>query len=162
MSPVPSPPLLSAELIAFIESGLSVLVGTRDANLMPETVRGVGVVPRADGRSVRIYIPAANGARTLDNLRDNGHVALTMSRPSTHETVQLKGTVTSVTDAGDHDRALVDRYLATFAEVLSYCGMAQNLTRRLCNWPAAVIDMHVTDVFQQTPGPGAGERLAGP
>lgn len=155
------PPLPTA-LRNFIQHGLSILIGTRGPDLMPETVRGVGVELWPDARGLKLFVPVANGARTLANLRDNQRIAITLSRPLTHETVQLKGTVTHMRDADASERAFTDAYVVAVSGVLAYCGLPPHVTRRMTSWPATVLDVVIEDVFLQTPGPGAGERLTTP
>lgn len=153
---------LSAGLSAFIESGLSMLIGTRGPDLTPESLRGVGIAVTKDGRGLTVFVPLRGGTRTLANLGDNGRIAVTLSRPTTHETIQIKGVVARIEDATEDDRASLDRYLEAFSRILTPCGMPATVTRRLVNWPAVAVTVAIEDVFVQTPGPRAGTRLAGP
>lgn len=151
---------LAPDLVTFMESGLSLMIGTRGPDYMPETVRGVGIRVWPDRLGVTVFVPAANGARTVANLRDNGRIAITESLPQTHETLQLKGTVTGIRDAAEPERDLVDAYLAAFSDVVGYCGMSKNITLRLVNWPAVAIDVAITELYTQTPGPDAGQPMS--
>ncbi len=38
--------------------------------------------------------------------------------------------------------------------------MPRAIARRMIWWPSVAIEIEVADVFVQTPGPGAGARLA--
>lgn len=151
---------LPSELIAFIESGLSTLVGTRSADLMPESVRGLGAKGWADRRGLSVYVPAENGRRTIENLRNNGRVAITFSRPLTHVTIQVKGEVVGIREGTAADRGAVEIYRRLFGAHLAECGLSLHVSQRMRIWPLVVIDVAVHEVFGQTPGPGAGDRLA--
>ncbi|UJR86559.1 pyridoxamine 5'-phosphate oxidase family protein [Sandaracinus amylolyticus] len=151
--------MLSAELVDVLESGPSMLIATRDAQRMPECTRAVGVVVRGSAR-ITIYVPRSVGARAVANLATEPRIALTFSRPHDHRTYQLKGTTTAVRDAGDDERAIVEAYRASFAVALDVVGIPRRVTMRVATWPAVAIDLDVTDVFDQTPGPAAGARLS--
>ena len=48
---------------------------------------------------------------------------------------------------------------AAFAEVLYITGIPRATTLRLNVWPSIALTFGVTDIFTQTPGPNAGERM---
>ena len=150
---------LSPKLVEFFESGVSVLVATRDAQLRPVCARAMGASVRRDGRVVTIFIPNPVASRTVENVRDNGAIAVTFVRPLTHEGVQIKGTCTSIRESDEDARELQERYRAAYAEQLRAVGIPRQVTSRLVCWPSVAIDLEVRDVFVQTPGPGAGRRL---
>lgn len=153
--------LVSADLVEFIESGVSTLVATRDASLFPEGLRALGTRGEADTGHVTVFVPDATGARTLANVRDNGRIAVCFARICDHYTLQLKGRVVGVAPATDEDRELIDRYRGALGAALAFVGMPQRLTYRLAHWPAHGVRFRVESIFTQTPGPGAGEPLLG-
>jgi hypothetical protein len=57
------------------------------------------------------------------------------------------------------DHGLVKRYRAAFGQLLEEVGVPREVSGRMSGWPAHAIDVQVVDVFEQTPGPGAGERV---
>jgi len=152
---------LSPDLAEFVESGVSIQVGTRDSTLFPEAVRALGARSERGEGEVTVFVPEATGERTLCNVRDNGRIAVCFSRIDDHRTIQLKGLVLSADAAGEADRALVERYRGALAASLAFVGMPPRLTYRLSHWPAWAIRFAVESVFVQTPGPGAGDALPG-
>lgn len=150
---------LSEELAEFIESGVSMLVATRDAALRPHVLRAVGAVVGRDRTSLTVYLNREVAQRALANLRDNGKIALTTSRPYDHRGVQIKGSMLGVRDGTEHDRAPQERYLAGFVEALYIVGLPRALMRQLRIFPSVAVTFAVEDIFVQTPGPGAGRRL---
>ena len=82
---------LSADLKAFIERGASVMVGTRDAELVPELVRAWGTRISADRTRLSVCVATAAGARTIGNLRDNSRLAVTFALPADSHAIQLWG-----------------------------------------------------------------------
>ncbi|MGZ3418640.1 MAG: pyridoxamine 5'-phosphate oxidase family protein [Polyangiales bacterium] len=151
---------LPEELVDFVEGGVSLLVGTRDESLLPEAVRAVGATVSTDRTRVTLLFNEAVSARTLANIEAGSAVAVTFSRPIDHRTVQLKGPVASVRAGTDADRVVAERYLSAFTEALYLVGMSRALVRRVRVWPAVAVEVAIAELFQQTPGPTAGERLA--
>jgi hypothetical protein len=145
--------------VGFFESGISVLVGTRDARLVPDAVRAVGARVEAGGEELTVFLPAATAAVALANVRDNGRIAVTFARPSDHRSFQLKGRVLRVAEATGADRDVVDLYRCGLAKEMAVIGLPPRLTLRLAHWPAHAVRLRVEGVFAQTPGPGAGAEL---
>lgn len=148
------------EIHDFLESGVSILIGTADARLAPEATRGIGAKVAPGGKRVTVYVPDAPSQRTFANLRATGAIAVTFSRPSDHVTLQLKGKAIDLRPADDDERDFVERYRALLADELAYVGVPRRLSRRFVFWPCHRIDVAVDAMFVQTPGPGAGAPLA--
>jgi len=53
-----------------VEDTGTILVGTRDAHLMPEITRGWGPTILPDCRTIDLCISLSAGSKTLENLRD--------------------------------------------------------------------------------------------
>jgi hypothetical protein len=152
---------ISAELASFLESGVSVLVGTRDARLVPESTRGVGARVEADGTELSVLLPRATAARAIANLRDNGRIAICFSRAIDHRSIQVKGRVASISDGDAAVRAAVELYVDALAVAWQPIGIPPSSARRLARWPAHAVRLRIEEVYVQTPGPGAGAPLAG-
>lgn len=153
--------MIPSALVPFLESGVSVLVGTRDVRMKPACMRGVGARVAADGAELTVFLPAATAAVALANLADNGRIAVSFSRARDNRAVQVKGRVTEIRDADAADRERIERYRCELVEALGTVGVAPRFTLRLAHWPAHAVRLRVTAIFAQTPGPGAGAPLAG-
>jgi len=153
--------MIEQELQEFLESGVSVLVGTRDRRLLPEGARGFGLRVEAGGRELALFLPRAWSERTLANLRDNGRIAVVAARPADHRSVQIKGQVLEVREAGAADREAMGRYREVLVRDFGAIGYPPRVFHRLAVWPADVVRLRVESLFEQTPGPRAGEPLAG-
>ena len=158
---VPGLPVISDELLAFLHSGVSMLTGTRDPELRPKCTRAVGFRVRPDRRGLRVYLPVATGADAIANLRACPRIAVTFNRPIDHRTVQMKGDVTAIAEAAEEERAIPEAYRAAFVAAVEPVGMAPQVVRRLACWPAWAIDLEITHLYKQTPGPDAGQPLRG-
>src|SRR5262245_3106965 len=149
-------------LKTFIESGVSVVVGTRDEGLVPEIVRAWGPHVNRDRRAARLRVPEATSVRTRINLVGNGRIAVTLSLPSNYETVQLKGHHLRTTRPSVEDLARVDRHRESFASVNESIGVPRSRVeafwRRELTGSSLFVTIHfvVEAIFNQTPGPAAG------
>jgi hypothetical protein len=147
---------LPPEVIDLVESGASILVGTRDSHLRPASVRGVGARVSPDRMSVTVYLPEATSRKAVENLRDNGDIAVALSRPIDNLAIQIKGRCSRVCLAPQDERAFPERYAVAFVEMTYAVGMPRGLMKRMTIWPAWAATFEVREVFSQTPGPGAG------
>lgn len=152
--------MLPEEHVTFIESGVSVLVGTRDAGMRPFGMRAMGVKVHADRKTLTVFIPKPTGARTLADLRDNGRIAVTFTRPLDHRSMQLKGMAVAFRDANEEERPFLESYVEGWARHLEVVGLPRAIGSRLTYWPATAVDVVIEASFHQTPGPSAGKSMA--
>ncbi len=161
---MPGAPLVDEELAGFLQSGVSVHAASRGATLVPCLVRGIGCRVSPDRRRVTILLLRPQCGPMLADFADNGHIAFVASRPSTHRTVQLKGTDAEAHAPAPGDRALVKAQHEAFVEDVSRYGYDPGLPRTLLggDWEDVVaVTFTPTAAFVQTPGPGAGAPLEG-
>jgi hypothetical protein len=124
-------------------------------------MRAVGLRVHPDRATATIYLPEATSQGTRANLLVNARIAVLASYPLDHRSLQLKGGVKRVTLAEEGALPAIQAYLETFASVLEVVGMPPELVRMVSHWPAFAVEFHVEELFQQTPGPGAGAPLLG-
>lgn len=149
----------------FIQGGVSVVIASRNAGLVPDVVRGCGCRVSRDRRSVTVLIDRVRAEGLLADLDANGRIAAVFSRPSTHQTIQLKGGDARRVRATPSDRKLVARHRESWIDDLCRIGYAREFAAALCG-PAdpeiAAITFTPTAAFEQTPGPAAGSPLGRP
>ena len=104
-------------------------------------------------------LPDNEGARIKADITDNGHVALTVIEPLSHETYQYKGKYLATRPADEHDRALIDIQVAKIIARLNEMHFPGERYGRYVFWPGTVVTFHVEEIFIQTPGPAAGQRV---
>jgi hypothetical protein len=159
------PVLIWRELKTFLESGISVVVGTRDADLVPEITRAWGLLVSKDRKSFSLCVPLATSRKTLDNLVANGQMTVCCSLPTSYKTVQLKGQCIATTEPRRPDLTAVERHRQAFGRLNTRIGFPRQRTetfwqREVETSPALVKLRFVPEqVFDQTPGPDAGSRL---
>jgi len=156
---LPAYPPLPEDLVEFAHGGRSLLVGTCNKERLPDCVRAMGVRVWPDACRLTVILPAATGATSIANLRDNPKIALTLSHIPTHRTIQIKGKVLAIREGTEEDRELAIRYRELFIPEIAWAGMPATTTRRLGVWPCFAIDVEIDVVFSQTPGPVAGAKM---
>lgn len=159
---MPGEPLIDDELAAFLQSGVSTHVASRDAANLPLLVRGVGCRVAPDRTRVTVFLRASQCGRMLADFAANGAIAFVASQPSTHRTVQLKGTDAAVEPARPADRLLVESQRAALADDLVTIGFDRSFPETLLGGEAAdlvAVSFTPSAAFVQTPGPGAGAPL---
>jgi hypothetical protein len=165
-----SPTALSAmtvrfddEMTAFVTGGVSVTVTSRSAALVPSISRAMGCRVIAGKRlKLRVFVSQAQAGDCLDDIRSSGMISATFSKPNTHRTLQFKGTDAAIQPLSDEDKAALVDYEGKFAEVLAPLGFDAHFVHCFLESPDDVVAVEFTpsDAFQQTPGPGAGQRLS--
>lgn len=151
--------MIGADLIPLLQSGVSLIVGTRDSHLVPESARALGARVEDGGREITVFLPAATCGPSIANLADNGRIAVTFVRIGDHYAVQAKGRAVEVREATDDEHPLIDRYRSELIQALGFVGLPPRQTARFAHWPAHAVRFVVEALFEQTPGPGAGEAL---
>ncbi len=159
------PVSISGELKTFLEGPVSVLIGTRDSRHVPEITRAWGPRVSEDRLYVSLCVPLATSRKTLDNLEGNGQIAATFSLPTNYRTFQLKGRLAGTTEPDSTDLAAVERHREAFAVVNEPLGQLREHVEAF--WRAEIETSAVLvkilfvpeQVFDQTPGPGAGRSL---
>ena len=142
-----------------LEGGISVIVATVDADNVPSCCRGVTLTTKDDFETVTVYVPAATAGETIANLATTRRMAVSCAAPLTHSTIQLKGVTRGVRLAPAEDEKMVRQRWREFMDVLDAIGQPRRVTARIAHWPTFAIEMTVEQVFEQTPGPKAGNPL---
>ncbi|HEV7241866.1 MAG TPA: hypothetical protein VGQ36_21725 [Thermoanaerobaculia bacterium] len=144
----------------WVEGGISVIVGTADADKVPTCCRAIAISTKDNFETVTVYIPAVTGQETIANVATTRRVAISCTAPLSHGSIQIKGISRGVKLALPTDEEFVRTRLHQFADVLAELGLPRRVTHRITHWPAFAIDVSVEEVFDQTPGPRAGFPLA--
>jgi hypothetical protein len=153
--------VISDDVFAFLTGGKSLVIGTCDKDLVPECARAVALAVAPDRKHVSVFLPEVVCGRTLDNLRESGRIAIGVSHPPDHRSLQLKGTLSKIEPASSEDLAFVRSYLHELSLLLDMVGLPANIVERLNYEPCLRAEVAVETIFLQTPGPDAGRLLTG-
>jgi hypothetical protein len=151
--------MIDRNLAAFLQDGVGIHIGTRNARLEPNGARAIAVHVEDDGAHLVVYVPKNAVQRVLPDLRDNGQAALVFGRPTDDRACQVKGTFVSSRSARAHERPLLNAQWDGFMEKLERIGVPRASMAGWTTWPAVAIRLRATVVFEQTPGPAAGTPL---
>lgn len=154
--------MISDNVFAFLTGGKSLVVGTCDKDLVPECARAVALRCEPDRRHVSVFLPEVVCCRTLANLRTNGAIAVGVTNPPDHRSLQLKGVLTKLAPALPDELGFVQSYLHELSISLDLVGLPANIVERLNYRPCLRAEFAVEAIFLQTPGPDAGRVLTGP
>ena len=157
-------PLLDETHAAFIQRRVAINAGGRNADNVPTLVRAHGCRVSPDRRRVTVFLSAPRSRALLKDIRDNGRIAVVMSRPSTHQTIQLKGTDAAAGPLEDGDRVIMAAYEDSFVQELVEIGYQEAFARAVVSGQSeevVAVTFTPVEAFVQTPGPGAGQRLGG-
>jgi hypothetical protein len=153
--------VIPERVVEFLRGPSVMQVATRDGEFWPDHAYVGGAVPHEDRQTVTFFVYEKRAKQILRNVENNGRIALTLGQAS-HEAYQLKGTYLSSRPATEEDYALVEAYRNALYASLSQLWpeeMAKKLVLGMAYRPAVAITFRVEDIYLQTPGPGAGERL---
>lgn len=154
-----SEPIVGAELAAFMAQGVAVIVATRNDDRQPEITRGWGPDVSADGRQLTLCVSVPPASATRENLESNGEIAITFSLPTTYRSVQVKGRATLDGDPTAEQQSRMESHLALFVEDVAQLGLSARVASRLMSPPFAAVTCSVRELYDQTPGAGAGAPL---
>lgn len=162
--PLHAPSVLDSDNARFITGAVSINVAACRSGGFPALVRALGCRLSADRSAVTLLLRESAAAEVLEAVRRNGLIAAVFSDPPTHRTLQLKGVDAMVLRPEAGDVELAARYCDRFADVLLPFGHEAPMVRALLACrpdDLAAVRFTPSSAFSQTPGPQAGEPLAG-
>lgn len=147
------------DLDELVRQGVAVIVATCDATHRPAVTKGWGPVLSADGAQLTLCIDAPDGSDTRANLAAGSPVAVTLSRPTSYLSVQLKGPLSTVAEPDDDARRIAAEHVAAFVAETSALGVPEAVIRATVGDELVLVAFDVVERYDQTPGPGAGRSL---
>jgi hypothetical protein len=153
-------PLIDETTAAFVQGGQSILAASSDENNGPVIVRCLGCRVSSKGRLLTVLVPASDPFVLV--VRLTKRIAVVFTQPSTHRTIQLKGTDARTLPLRKADLELAGRYADAFGAEVCPLGYTEEAMRALlsCDPPELTpVTFSPTAGFLQTPGPRAGAPL---
>jgi len=153
---------LSEAVIRFLERGVSVSVASSDRAKRLRLGRALGCRASADGAWLSVYLDRAASGALLAAIAETGRVAVVITEPSTHRSVQVKGEDARVGALEPEEAGIPAHHTDAFVVELAGIGFTEDFTRALmAHDPADVVAVRLRPaaVFDQTPGPNAGARV---
>ena len=152
--------MIDTQLAAFIQEGVGIHIGSRNAALEPNGARAIAVYVEEGGLHLVVYVAQVAAARILPDLEANGQAAVGFGRPVDDRACQIKGVFVSARAATEAERRSVSAQWNGFLDSLEKIGIPRAATSTWVIWPAIAIRIRATAIFNQTPGPDAGAPIA--
>jgi hypothetical protein len=162
MAPQPAPSIQDS-LAAFLHSGLSLIVASRGPDNLPSLTRALACHFTPDQQRLTVVLARSQSAQVLADVRAHGAIALVATEPSTHRSLQVKGSdavVDRATGAGEGPR--VNTHREGFVAETLPLGFPEPLIRALLDCPdedLVTVTFTPMEAFVQTPGLNAGDAL---
>ena len=153
--------MLTPELAAFCQSGLSVIVAVCRPAEAPVAVLGCGCLILPEDR-MRLLLPRPGNEALLAMVERGAGIAVTFSQPVTHRSIQVKGSRAVVTMPDEGDRLEAVRQSQGMRWELVEVGYPPAFAEAFCSVDpdtVVAVDFTLEAAFVQTPGPGAGAEL---
>jgi hypothetical protein len=153
--------VLTQDFADFCQSGVSVVIAARAPDGKP--IAGIAKACRItrDGR-MRVFLAEPPNAALLSALEQRSPVAVTLSMPRDHRSIQIKALCAWRVDLEDNDLGEVARQVQAFAGELVFVNYTPRFAAAYTGYrpeEIVAIEFSPTAAFVQTPGPGAGEQL---
>lgn len=147
-------------VMEFLARASVAAASTRDGEMVPHLHQVSGWEADPSGTEITCFIPSAFESHLLASLENNGQFALTVEQIGSHETYQFKGEYVAARPFEETDRTRFDDCRERFvAACLPRFGIPEDALRRFIPEPGIAVRFKVKEIFVQTPGPGAGNRL---
>ncbi|MEL0169042.1 MAG: hypothetical protein VW877_13045 [Pseudomonadaceae bacterium] len=159
---MPTPSWLSLDDAEFISKGLSISLASRDLRHVPSIARGLACCFSTDGCQLVVLLSRRQNQDLLRDITASGQLAVVFTEPSSHRTLQIKGSDAWIAPLEQGDLGLLSASRRNFGADILPLGFDEAFNRRLfANDPDDLcrVLMTPTDVFQQTPGANAGQRI---
>jgi hypothetical protein len=154
--------VLDEKWAAFIQGAVSITAASRDSQNVPAMSRAVGCRTSGNRQKVTLLFSRPQAESLTNSISSTGAIAAVFSEPSTHVSIQLKGSDAALTAPRALDLQVFKRYTEAFVKEVVPLGYPEETIRALF-WadPADLVAVTFapTAAFLQTPGPRAGECL---
>ena len=111
-----------------------------------------------------ILLPDEFTRRFLESLQQSEELAVTVEEFPSHETYQFKGHYLHQRAVLDDDVEIAERIRRRFVKSMRPIApdRPEDVLKAFVPPPALAVEFEVSEIFLQTPGPGAGTRLIPP
>ncbi len=152
--------VIDVALSAFLERGGAMIVGTASRDGEPHAQRGWGCSV-VDPVTIRVLVDATDTVG-LSHLGAGGRIAITSADVRDLRSVQVKGSSLGLEEptSGDLDRCAAHND-ELFTDIGETDFVPRVLSERMVPPGYVVCTVRVEEIFDQTPGPGAGAPVGG-
>ena len=154
--------MFAPDTTAFLEGGCSLIVGTVGATGEPTAARGWGMTVLSRTRGDCRLLLDADATQTHADLRSTGVIAVTGADVPTLWSLQVKGLLLSFETVVDADRDRAAAYAdAFFGDIVKTDNTDRRVLEQLFPDDFVACTVRFSELYDQTPGPGAGVAIGG-
>ena len=154
--------MLTEEAVELLEGGSALVVGLVGPDGTPLATRAWGMRVHPGGGTARVLVTARDIASVRVAERPGSDFTVTGACVATLRSVQVKGSIVAVTPTGEADSECMDDYCSRLVnDVSTVDGIPRYLVERLLPDEVVACEIELREVYDQTPGPGAGAQLTG-
>jgi len=157
-----APPVLDEHGAVFITHSVSILAASCNGLHESSIGRALGSRVSEDRRTVTLFVPVRRAEQFLKHVRAGGPIAVVITKPSTHESLQLKGGAAELVSLKPGDRDLMKQYARSFMADIAKMGYRDPFNSALVSTAsedAVGVRFEPSAAFVSTPGAQAGKKL---
>jgi hypothetical protein len=150
--------LVDEEIAEFLRGPVAIFLGTTDEHGTPDATRGHGVEVINDHR-LRVVV-SSEARHAIANAAAGRPAAVLVTDITTYRSLQWKGTLVGpAKPRTPRDLAVADGNADAFARGSVVVGLEPGDCWRFVAHDFVAVELDVAELFDQTPGPGAGRRV---
>lgn len=150
--------MIPQRLVDFVHGPVVSWIGSRDDKLRPSVSWTFGTRVDAANDLITTFMPEIESEQVVSDLAQNGMIAFTVAEAISHEAYQFKGGQVEMRPSTEEERAVQDIHRS---KLLSHYTMyPEAVFGGYVLYPSIAVTFRAEEAFVQTPGPGAGEKLA--
>jgi len=156
--------LLSDSTVAFIEREVAIDLASCSATLRPSSCRGFACRVSADRRRITVFVRRTEASQLLQDVLSQDTLAAVYCLPETEAAIQIKGHQVSLQAASTEDMAAIEDYCQRFLNGIVQIGFDRTFGQTHMSVESGqMVALSFTPlvVFEQTPGPRAGQPIPG-
>jgi hypothetical protein len=155
--------LLDRDVIEFLHGRrVAVSIASRSEHCIPSVTRALGYRISPDQAQFAVFVPRS-AERVLADLRVTAQAAVVFTQPSTHRSMQVKGSDARITPLEEGDWPVISGHADDLVAEICPLGYPETLIRKMTECtPQQVVAVRFTPTtaFGQTPGPRAGAAIS--
>lgn len=158
-----SPPLLHDDTVAFIEREVAIDLASASADHHPSSCRGFACSVSPDRQRLTLFVRRGEAQQLLQDVLTQDAIAVVFCLPETEAAIQVKGHQIALSAASADDMLDIQRYRDAFIDGIVRIGHPRFFAEAYMAVEAGhmvAISFQPDAVFEQTPGPRAGQPVS--
>lgn len=157
-----SPPMLHDNIVAFIEREVAIDLASASADHHPSSCRGFACRVAPDRQRVTLFVRREEARQLLQDVLVQDAIAVVFCLPETEAAIQIKGRQIALSAVSADDMLDIQRYRDAFIDGIARIGHPRPFAEAYMAVEAGqmvAITFQPEAVFEQTPGPRAGQPV---